>query len=117
MHVLHISPILKGECVQELGVPRTDYVLATKLFRGGSEANSTGLNRKHIIEGTQVGLLALDLFWVLFVSDVYGLYHVLNHYSIFEVTSALCYTVASWMLRGHNSQCLSDRRSTQYTAD
>ena len=40
--------------LQELGIPRKDYVLTTKLFWGGGGPNDKGLNRKHIIEGTKV---------------------------------------------------------------
>lgn len=40
--------------IQELDIPRKDYVLTTKIFWGGNGPNDKGLNRKHIIEGTKV---------------------------------------------------------------
>ena len=33
---------------------RSDYVLSTKIFWGGSGPNDKGLSRKHIVEGTKV---------------------------------------------------------------
>ena len=50
--------------VQELDIPRRDYVLTTKIFWGGPTPNAKGLNRKHIVEGTKVGLIfTVKLFW------------------------------------------------------
>lgn len=43
-----------GACMQELGWKRSDLVLSTKIFWGGSGPNDKGLSRKHIIEGTKV---------------------------------------------------------------
>lgn len=51
--------------LQELGVPRSDLVVTTKIFWGGQGPNDKGLSRKHIIEGTRVSFAAA--FWVLAV--------------------------------------------------
>ena len=48
--------------MQELGWKRSDVVVSTKLFWGGSGPNDKGLSRKHIIEGTKVGTLHPKLF-------------------------------------------------------
>ena len=40
--------------MQELGWKRSDVVVSTKIFWGGSGPNDKGLSRKHIIEGTKV---------------------------------------------------------------
>ena len=42
--------------LQEMGWKRSDYVVSTKIFWGGSGPNDKGLSRKHIIEGTRVQL-------------------------------------------------------------
>lgn len=44
----------KGEPLQEMGWKRSDVVLSTKIFWGGSGPNDKGLSRKHIVEGTKV---------------------------------------------------------------
>ena len=40
--------------LQELGWKRSDIVISTKIFWGGSGVNDKGLSRKHLIEGLQV---------------------------------------------------------------
>jgi len=52
----------------ELDVKRSDLVVSTKVFWGGSGPNDQGLSRKHIIEGVNASLkrLALDYVDVLF---------------------------------------------------
>ena len=42
--------------LQEMGWKRSDYVVSTKIFWGGSGPNDKGLSRKHIVEGTRVTL-------------------------------------------------------------
>lgn len=37
-----------------MGWKRSDYVVSTKIFWGGSGPNDKGLSRKHVIEGTKV---------------------------------------------------------------
>ena len=41
-------------CVQELNLKRSDLVISTKLFWGGSGPNDLGTSRKHLIEGIKV---------------------------------------------------------------
>jgi voltage-dependent potassium channel beta subunit len=53
-----------GRCIQRLGVDRSQLVISTKIFWGGKGANSTGLSRKHIIEGTNKSLKRLQLDYV-----------------------------------------------------
>lgn len=46
--------------LQELGTPRSAYVLTTKLFWAGSAPNQNGLSRKHIIEGLKAKYPSLE---------------------------------------------------------
>lgn len=50
-----------GISLKKLNVPRSDYVVSTKLFWGIKEGkpNTTGLSRKHIIEGAKNSLKRL----------------------------------------------------------
>lgn len=52
--LLMVSEGSINDAVQELDIPRKDYVLTTKIFWGGPGPNDKGLNRKHIVEGTKV---------------------------------------------------------------
>lgn len=45
---------IMGQAIKELGWKRSDLVISTKLFWGGSGPNDVGLSRKHLIEGTNV---------------------------------------------------------------
>jgi hypothetical protein len=50
-----------ADCImQEGGWKRSDLVLSTKIFWGGSGVNDKGLSRKHIIEGAKASLKRLD---------------------------------------------------------
>ena len=49
---------------QEAGWKRSDLVISTKLFWGGSGPNNKGLSRKHIVEGTRASLDRLQLDYV-----------------------------------------------------
>ncbi|KAI5118573.1 hypothetical protein M0805_004189 [Coniferiporia weirii] len=54
-----------GRVIKELGLRRSDLVISTKIFWGqGESPNSTGLSRKHIIEGTQDSLKRLQMDYV-----------------------------------------------------
>lgn len=55
-----------GRVIKELGYNRSELVISTKLFwyRLGNNPNSTGLSRKHIIEGTQASLKRLQMDYV-----------------------------------------------------
>lgn len=45
---------IMGLAIKHLGWKRSDLVISTKLFWGGSGPNDKGLSRKHIAEGIKV---------------------------------------------------------------
>jgi voltage-dependent potassium channel beta subunit len=54
-----------GQAFKELDLPRSSYVLTTKIFWGpGKDVNAKGLSRKHIIEGTKASLKRLQADYV-----------------------------------------------------
>jgi len=53
-----------GRIIQEMGWERSSLVISTKIFKGGSGPNDTGLSRKHIIEGTKKCLRRLNMDYV-----------------------------------------------------
>lgn len=55
---------IMGQAIRELGWKRSDVVISTKIFWGGSGPNDKGLSRKHIIEGTKASLKRLDMEYV-----------------------------------------------------
>lgn len=55
---------IMGQAIRELGWKRSDVVISTKIFWGGSGPNDKGLSRKHIIEGTKASLKRLDMDYV-----------------------------------------------------
>jgi len=55
---------IMGAAIKQLGWKRSDLVISTKLFWGGSGPNDKGLSRKHIIEGTKASLKRLDMDYV-----------------------------------------------------
>ncbi|KAK4354885.1 hypothetical protein RND71_027079 [Anisodus tanguticus] len=55
---------IMGQAIRELGWKRSDIVISTKIFWGGSGPNDKGLSRKHIIEGTKASLKRLDMDYV-----------------------------------------------------
>ncbi|KAK3341884.1 NADP-dependent oxidoreductase domain-containing protein [Lasiosphaeria hispida] len=56
------SEIEMGQALKELGWPRDEYVLTTKVFfgTGRKEPNTRGLSRKHIVEGLKSSLARLQ---------------------------------------------------------
>eukprot|EP01026_Neomeris_dumetosa_P043041 TRINITY_DN35959_c0_g1_i10.p1 TRINITY_DN35959_c0_g1~~TRINITY_DN35959_c0_g1_i10.p1 ORF type:complete len:373 (-),score=41.54 TRINITY_DN35959_c0_g1_i10:346-1338(-) len=58
------SEIIMGKCIKELGLKRSDLVLSTKIFWGGSGPNDKGLSRKHIVEGTKASLARMGQEYV-----------------------------------------------------
>ena len=56
-----------GQALRELGLPREQYLISTKIFWGGKGPNDVGLNYKHIIEGVNNALKRLGLDYVDFV--------------------------------------------------
>ena len=53
-----------GRGIKKAGWKRSDLVLSTKIFWGGSGPNDKGLSRKHIIEGTDNSLKRLQTDYV-----------------------------------------------------
>lgn len=53
-----------GRCIERLAVDRSELVISTKIYWGGSGVNQRGLSRKHVIEGTQACLKRLKLDYV-----------------------------------------------------
>ncbi|KAM7188463.1 putative voltage-gated potassium channel subunit beta [Rhypophila sp. PSN 637] len=60
------SEIEMGQALKELGWPRDEYVLTTKVFfgTGRKEPNTRGLSRKHIVEGLKSSLARLQTPYV-----------------------------------------------------
>ncbi|KAK4249257.1 NADP-dependent oxidoreductase domain-containing protein [Corynascus novoguineensis] len=60
------SEVEMGNALKELGWPRDEYVLTTKIFfgTGRKEPNTRGLSRKHIIEGLKASLKRLQTPYV-----------------------------------------------------
>lgn len=50
------SEKIMGQALKELGWPREQYVISTKIFWGGKTPNERGLSFKHIIEGVNRSL-------------------------------------------------------------
>jgi voltage-dependent potassium channel beta subunit len=55
---------IMGAVLRRKGWQRTDLVISTKIFWGGSGPNDRGLSRKHIVEGTDAALDRLQLDYV-----------------------------------------------------
>jgi len=55
---------IMGQALKELGWPRKDYLVSTKIFWGGDGPNDQGLSYKHIIEGVNNSLKRLQLDYV-----------------------------------------------------
>ena len=56
------SEVEMGRALKELGWPRDEYVLTTKVFfgTGRKEPNTRGLSWKHIVEGLKSSLQRMD---------------------------------------------------------
>lgn len=50
------SEKIMGQALKELGWPREQYVISTKIFWGGDTPNEKGLSFKHIVEGVNRSL-------------------------------------------------------------
>jgi len=58
------AELLMGKAIQKAGWKRSDLVVSTKIFWGGSGPNDRGLSYKHIIEGTNAALDRLQMDYV-----------------------------------------------------
>jgi len=58
------SETLMGKVFKKAGWKRSDLVVSTKIFWGGSGPNDSGLSRKHIVEGTNAALKRFQLEYV-----------------------------------------------------
>jgi voltage-dependent potassium channel beta subunit len=58
------AEVLMGNVIKKAGWKRSDLVISTKIFWGGSQPNQTGLSRKHIIEGARASLVRLQMDYV-----------------------------------------------------
>ena len=58
------AEIVMGNIIKRAGWKRTDLVLSTKIFWGGSGPNDRGLSRKHIVEGVDGALERLQTDYV-----------------------------------------------------
>jgi len=58
------AEVVMGNVIKRAGWKRSDLVVSTKIFWGGDGPNDTGLNRKHLIEGTNAALARLQMDYV-----------------------------------------------------
>ena len=58
------SEVMMGNVIRNAGWKRSDLVISTKIFWGGSGPNDRGLSRKHVIEGTNASLARMQLDYV-----------------------------------------------------
>ena len=58
------AEIIMGNILKKTGWKRSNLVLSTKIFWGGSGPNDRGLSRKHIFEGTHAALKRLQVDYV-----------------------------------------------------
>lgn len=58
------AEIVMGNVIQKAAWKRTDLIISTKLFWGGSGPNDNGLSRKHLHEGINASLKRLQMEYV-----------------------------------------------------
>jgi aryl-alcohol dehydrogenase-like predicted oxidoreductase len=80
------SEIMAGQALRNLGVPRDQFVLATKVLgRMGPGPNQTGLSRAHILSGVDASLKRLQLDHI----DLYQIHGSDPHTPLEETLDAL----------------------------
>ena len=80
------SEIMTGQALRNLGVPRDQFVLATKVLgRMGPGPNQTGLSRAHILSGVDASLKRLQLEHI----DLYQIHGSDPHTPLEETLDAL----------------------------
>ena len=80
------SEIMTGQALRNLGVPRDQFVLATKVLgRMGPGPNQTGLSRAHILSGVDASLQRLQLDHI----DLYQIHGSDPHTPLEETLDAL----------------------------
>jgi len=69
------AEMMMGNIIKKTGWKRSDLVLSTKIFWGGTGPNDRGLSHKHIMEGTHAALKRLQVDYVDLIfchrSDLY----------------------------------------------
>jgi len=58
------AEVVMGRVIKKRGWKRSDLVVSTKIFWGGSGPNDRGLSHKHIVEGVEASLRRLDMDYV-----------------------------------------------------
>jgi len=58
------AEVVMGRVIKKRGWKRSDLVVSTKIFWGGSGPNDRGLSRKHIVEGVEASLRRLGMDYV-----------------------------------------------------
>jgi voltage-dependent potassium channel beta subunit len=53
-----------GKVIKKAGWKRSDFLISTKIFWGGSGINQVGLSHKHILEGAEAALARYQLDYV-----------------------------------------------------
>ncbi len=80
---------MMGEIIRKLGWKRSDLVLSTKIFWGGSGPNQRGLSRKHILEGVSAALARLKTDYI----DLVYCHRPDLHTPVEETVRAMSYLV------------------------
>jgi len=78
-----------GNVIKKTGWKRSDLIISTKIFWGGSGPNDRGLSRKHIIEGTEASLARLQLDYV----DLIFCHRADLHTPVEEIVRAMNYLI------------------------
>jgi aryl-alcohol dehydrogenase-like predicted oxidoreductase len=80
------SEVMTGQALRNLGIPRDQFVLATKVFgRMGPGANQSGLSRAHILSAVDASLKRLQLEHI----DLYQIHGSDPHTPLEETLEAL----------------------------